>query len=313
MSRGKYGTIAEEAPEFVAYLANKEDAMYQIGVKTKVDWICPCCGYVVRAKSINKVISRRSIPCDICGDGVSRPEKIVASGLMQARITYERQKLFEWSGLKRYDFYLPNFNTIIEVNGAQHYGYGFKSLSGVSLDDQINTDITKMELAKSNGISNYLVINASNTMAQSIVPQLSALLRSIGITTVINTIICERDAMKSNIVIAANMWNDGMWNGEIAKYLGVAPGTSIEYLKKASAAELCNYTTHEAHLKSQKAANEKHKRRVICLTTGKIFESIKDAADYYHISSKSNIIRACTNHGRHAGMYNGEHLSWAYI
>jgi len=33
----------------------------------------------------------------------------------------EREKIFEWLERKRYDFYLPDFNLIIEVDGRQHY------------------------------------------------------------------------------------------------------------------------------------------------------------------------------------------------
>ena len=312
MPRKKYGSIEQEAPEFVNFLVNKEDRKYSIGVATKVDWICPSCGHIVKGKSINKVISRHSIPCPICGDGVSKPEKIIASALIQSGIHFESQKMFQWSGLMRYDFYLPDFNAIIEVHGSQHYGFGFVNLSGISLSKQQETDKKKHDLAIQNGIDHYFTIEAIDTSALHIIPRLIIVLKSIGISAVVNIQQCENDAMKSNVAEAARMWNEGMWSGEISKVLRVSNGTVIDYLKDAANAGLCDYSTYEAHIRSQKVASELRRKRVKCITTGEIFDSLTQAAEKYHISSKSNIIRACLNGEKHAGSYNGQPLSWVY-
>lgn len=166
-----YGTIKEERPDLVAYLINKEDAdLYQIGSARKLEWYCPNCGNPVGLKSINKVVSR-GIPCKLCGDGVSKPEKIVQSAFRQSGIKYEMQKIFPWSGKKRYDFYLPDYNCIVEVNGSQHYTYGFKYLSGVTLEDQQQNDRDKMCNAIKNGIDHYIVIKADDTSSAAIIPQ----------------------------------------------------------------------------------------------------------------------------------------------
>ena len=49
---------------------------------------------------------------------------------------------------------------------------------------------------------------------------------------------------------------------------------------------------------------------VICVTTGKIFESISLAAQFYNIT-RTNISRSCKN-GTACGSLNGEKLYWAY-
>ena len=50
-------------------------------------------------------------------------EKKVHDLLREGRFYIEREKIFKdcYNGLYRYDFYLPEINSIIEVNGAQHY------------------------------------------------------------------------------------------------------------------------------------------------------------------------------------------------
>jgi len=35
-------------------------------------------------------------------------------------VLYETEVQFDWSDNKRYDFYLPEYNAIIEMHGKQH-------------------------------------------------------------------------------------------------------------------------------------------------------------------------------------------------
>ena len=74
--------------------------------------------------------------------------------------------MFPWSkasdgmGVRRYDFYVPSLNAIIEVHGAQHYEQGFDSIGGRSFEEERANDILKEKLAIDNGIKHYIVINA---------------------------------------------------------------------------------------------------------------------------------------------------------
>ena len=59
----------------------------------------------------------------------------------------------------------------------------------------------------------------------------------------------------------------------------------------------------------------KRARQVICLTTGKIFDSITQAAEYYGIESQAtSISRCCREPDRQkcAGRFNGQRLMWSY-
>ncbi len=312
MSSHIYGTILEERPDLFECLADKGDGGRFIGSATKVDWICPNCHNRVSKKAINKVVGR-GISCPVCSDGVSRPEKITASLLVQAQVLFETQKTFPWAAKSRFDFFLPEFNAIIEVHGAQHYGPGFEKLSGFTYQNQVDTDRLKMEAANKNGISHYFVIKAETSTVSEILPQLCDYLNVLGISFIADQTKCEKDAMTSNVIKAADMWNNGKWTSEIKRELGVSAGTAIKYLKRANEAGLCNYSTTMAHQMSQRSAVKNRKRAVRCITTGVTFESLRDASDTYGITSPSNIIRNCNGYGKHAGSYDGIPLSWEYV
>lgn len=309
----KYGTILEERPDLVECLANRDDAAkYHIGEAKKIDWICPNCGSTVKSKAINKVVVR-GVPCRLCRDGVSIPEKIVGSALVQSGVNYIAEMTFSWSKRKRYDFYLEDYNTIIEVNGAQHYGYGFKDFSGVSYDEQIKTDTEKKALAINNGITKYYYINARETTASFIVPQIIQVFNDIGIKSNISIRKCEEAALTSNVVLAARLWNEGLMRGEICRRLEMSSSAVVKYLNRAAEIGLCDYNALYARRLSQQQAVKKIKRKVRCIETSEIFDSLADARRRYGISSSSNIIRSINNPKCHAGMYNGVKLSWEYI
>lgn len=56
---------------------------------------------------------------------MSSLEKKIYDLLQEGRFHIEREKIFKdcYNGLYRYDFYLPEINTVLEINGVQHYAY----------------------------------------------------------------------------------------------------------------------------------------------------------------------------------------------
>ena len=88
---------------------------------------------------------------------MSKLETKVATLLKEANIKYEREKTY--SDLKmgkfRYDFYLPDLNTIIEVNGQQHYYEVWGGRAGL-LKQQEN-DRRKITYALANKIIMYSI------------------------------------------------------------------------------------------------------------------------------------------------------------
>ena len=57
---------------------------------------------------------------------------------------------------------------------------------------------------------------------------------------------------------------------------------------------------------------ESHSKKVICITTGKTFDCIKDAGDWYNVS-RGNISLCCRGKIQSAGKLNGTKLQWKYV
>ena len=111
------------------------------------------------SETIQKAIERLDSQMDCfrsrSGSG-SYPERFMDALLKQLKVTFEREVIFNWSkptetnkldGAKRYDFYLPESNTIIAVHGAQHYSGGFEVFGGKTLDEEKENDRVKQDIA----------------------------------------------------------------------------------------------------------------------------------------------------------------------
>ena len=59
-------------------------------------------------------------------------------------------------------------------------------------------------------------------------------------------------------------------------------------------------------------ANHPNAKKVICITTMTVFDTIKEAAEYYSIE-ESNICSCCKGKYKSAGKLNGEKLVWRYL
>lgn len=101
-----------------------EAKQYTHGSLYKINPVCPICGKIKRKKiSICQIYKCGCIGC-ICNDGISYPEKFFISILEQLHINYLYQiskKDFSWIGKYYYDFYLIDYNCIVETHGMQHY------------------------------------------------------------------------------------------------------------------------------------------------------------------------------------------------
>ena len=53
-------------------------------------------------------------------------------------------------------------------------------------------------------------------------------------------------------------------------------------------------------------------RSVVCVTTGDVFDSIKNAAKQYNIHA-NNIAQCCRGSIKHAGRLDGQLLEWQYV
>ena len=143
-------------PDLINFLKDEDDAdRFTILTRKKTWFICDSCKHE-KFMSVGNFV-RDGIRCPICSDGISTPEKFCINLLKELNVEFITQYSDVWSNSRKYDFYLPNMNIIIETHGIQHYeniNFGTRSL-----EEEIENDIYKEKLAIENGISNYIKID----------------------------------------------------------------------------------------------------------------------------------------------------------
>ena len=223
---------------------SEEDAKTHMRSSSKkIIVTCPNCG---KQKQItpNKIYTRKSIGCS-CGDKISYPEKFFISILNQLDIKYITQlskKDMVWIDNQRYDFYLIDYNTIIEIHGEQHYKYtGFNR----TLQEEQQNDKLKKELALNNGISNYIELDCRESNIKWIKNSIiNSKLNNMFNLTTINWIQCESEALSNKIKYECELWNkenkyETITN--LAKKLNIHRTTLVKHLKKGAKLGWCNY------------------------------------------------------------------------
>lgn len=235
--------IASTNQEVVKYFKNKDDAYrYSYGSGEKVCFKCPCCGLEVE-RCINTVTAL-GFSCPICNDTLSMGEKLMYSFLLNNNINFEMHKTFEWSNRKEYDFYLIDFNTIIEVHGLQHYGKTFERLGGRTLKEEQMNDKLKEKLAYKNGIKKYIVIDARlsdlNFIKENIIK--SQLIELLDLHSVDWNDICKT-SLDSLVEKVWNMRfkNPYMTTSEIEKVVKINRDTVRKWLKLGNDLGKCSY------------------------------------------------------------------------
>jgi len=308
-------------PEFIKYLADKNDAYkYSYGSGKSIDMICPDCGF--EKKLSLSTLTRQGFGCTRCSDGVSYPQKFTFNVLEQVEISFLTEisrKIFEWCKNYKYDFYINIINTIIETHGIFHYiesKKGWKS----KLDKVQNNDKDKEDLAKENNIKNYIVIDCrySNIewIKNSIMnrdpsrPDQPCLAELLAFKEKdIDWLKCHEFGCSNFVKKSCELWNSGINNTQrIAEVLKVHRATIINYLKQGVILGWCDYNAKNEMSKGYNC------RKVICLTTGEIFNSLVEAGTKYNTDT-SWISKCCKDIKKTTKKHpeTGEKLQWMYL
>lgn len=114
------------------------------------------CGFIWKVKPIN-FKNNLDGNCPQCNRLISKGERKIIDFLEKSHIEYHREHSFSWQSHKlfRYDFFIPDYNLIIEFNGRQHYEE--TGLFSSSLEETQEHDKIKIEEAKKNNF-NLLII-----------------------------------------------------------------------------------------------------------------------------------------------------------
>jgi hypothetical protein len=262
--------------------------------------ICDVCGTENYNKKYSRVLNERKNgfdKCSKCVEGISYPEKFMISILNQLKIKYKHQKTFKWSENKKYDFFVERFNCIIETHGSQHYENS-RNRRGRSLEEEQDNDKLKENLAKLNGVKNYIIIDCRkselNYIKNSVMKsELSKLLNLNNI----NWIKCEKFAREAMIKLISNLWNNGIKSTYvIGKRLNISRCSVTRYLNQSSLIGLCNYTGKEQLNKSVVQLTVKNK-------FVKEWKSINNAMRELNINGNGNISSVCRGKRKTAGGY----------
>lgn len=296
-------------PELRNYFVNIGDSYkYSKGSDVFLDFKCPNCGYVKSAQ-IKIIVMHSGFVCPQCGDGKSYPEKFILNLLKQLKVNFIVEYSPKWIAPKRYDFYLPDYKTIIEVHGEQHYTNSFKIKNTKTLNEEINNDEFKYKKALENGINqnDYIIINAQHGECEWIKNSAikSNLSNKFNLNK-INWLECNEFATCSIVRVVCDIYNSGVENiDEIADSIKIHRGTVTRYLNRGFELGWCDY--------SGQKVKESHMKKVICLNDLKVFQSIKEASGYIG-KTRGTIHAHLRKETKSAGKHpeTGERLRWMY-
>lgn len=291
-------TIWDKARWMVDLGVSEEDSKTNTPCSNKeVEVKCPDCGKI-KKKRINRIYNERSISCS-CGDGVSYPEKLMESLLIQLGVKYKRQYKADWSKNKRYDFYLPNYNIIIETHGIQHYE---ESNRGRSLKEEQDNDKSKKDSALKNGIKNYIIIDCRKSELEYIKNNiLDSGLNELFDLNKINWSKCGEYALKNKVKEVCDYYkkHQGISTTDLAKEFSMSRDIMVIYLKQGTKLGWCEYD--ENH-KSKPVSQFTLKGEFI-KTYSSIMEAERETGIY-----NSNINKCCKGKRKTTGGY-----IWKYV
>ena len=241
--------IPTTAPWMVKYFPGgyEEAKLYTYGSGKEIDFICPDCGNIKRME-IHTLYENGF--CCSCHGHFSYPERFFEEFLKQVKINYKRQlskKDFNWIENYLYDFYLYDYNAIIETHGSQHYEE--ITLTQRTLKEEQENDRLKEQLAKNNKVQNYIVLDCrkseiewiKNSIMNSNLPKLLNFTEND-----IDWNLCDEKSLDNKIKEISEfyeMHNLDMQQKEIAEYFNISVSWLYKILKKGNKHGWCNYNS----------------------------------------------------------------------
>lgn len=315
----EYNDLNTVYPDLAKNLVNYEDGYTVTPFSGKQIWVkCPNCGHPIKIAVRDYVI--RGIPCSKCSDGISYPNKFIYNALFQIKesLDYlEREYTPDWCVFEfknenrtgRYDVYFEKNGKkyIVEMDGGLGHGKKVRD-KNISEEDSLYIDKQKDLLAKQHGITiiridcDYKTNNRYEFILNNI---LNSELANIIDLSAIDFKKCDEVSLKSLVVEACKLWNQGLCLKDIASELHVWATTIVNYLESGNRHGWCeNYNKKESRRRSTAV-------EVFCITTNKYFRAITDGAKEYGIDA-GDISKCCRRMATHGGMLNGVPLIWVY-
>lgn len=308
-----FNDVATTDPDVARFIYPAEDSHKYTRKSAKhVGVMCDVCGYKRDIKVCQ--LTQDGFNCPICGDGISYPNRFMHALLINLGVDCVPEYRAPWSGLYRYDFFLPQHNSIIEMHGMQHYIK--RSSFSSTLKEIRERDSKKRELALGNGVQYYFEIPAKRSNAACLMDSIksSGVFEKLQVDTT-NLSLSEVALTSSNSVSRKCLyeWQSGESStSEIAEKLGVSSNTVRSYLKAFASMGLCDYDPARSIEMCRISAVEAHKRKVMCVNTGLQYSSIREASMATGVSER-NIVECVRGRNASAGKSpSGEKYIWTY-
>lgn len=297
-------------------ISEYDSKRYTYSSDEKIDVVCPSCKKNKNI-SIRAIYTNDSIGCN-CGDGFSYPEKFMMSVLNQLGLKYKTQYTPKWEGLKRvgvkqsraYDFYLHDYNIIIETHGIQHYK---ESLRGRSLKEEQQNDREKEQIAWNNGIVKYIVVDCRYSDMEWIKGNiLKSELNNMFNLVNVDWLKCDLFAtndLKIEICKYKKL-NPNSSTSVIAKVFNVCIPTVIEYLKWGNLNGYCEYYAKEDRIKAISKNGKLNGKPVEVFKDGVSLGVFESCSELERQSEERFGVKLCT--GNISAVCNGKYMNNTY-
>lgn len=205
--------------------------------------------------------------------------------LKQLGVNFKSEKVFEWARDKRYDFYLQDYNVIIEMMGEQHYSH---DIYYTKCSKIIENDNIKRQLAISNGINidNYICIDSKVSDVNYIFSKVcESNLSSILALEKVDIDKIQSDIQSKPIKEVARLWDGGTHDlNEIAKIVGLHPSTTSRLIRKGADIGINSYTKEDSIkmgvIKTKQSRYQNGSIPCMCIEDGTCFGNFSLAEKY---------------------------------
>lgn len=297
----KENSLGHNYPHLSPFLKNPSDSFKVTkGSSKEILQRCPKCSREKLGKVIDLV--NWGFTCKYCTNNLSFGSKYMRVLFFENNIKFEPEYnipgLYSPKGFNiPFDFYLEDYNILVEVMGAQHYidrGYG------LDLESREEMDNYKKEQAIKMGYK-YIAINAIESTVEHI-------RNNIEETELINIMNLDVSAMyekiqemyfDENLDSIKQLINEGYSMLKISEMLKISDVKVASDLKR---------------LGLYKKTMKRRVGKIRCVTTNKTFNSQKEACEEYGIN-KSNLSEALNPEKNRvtAGKINNTSLKWERV
>lgn len=298
--------IGNKYPRLIECLKNKDDAFeYGYTSRHKLSWICPICNFEF-------IKSPSSMPlgdfvCPNCIKNDSYPNRFMFDILTQLEIKFEREYSPDWIKPKRYDFYIPQYKLIIEMDGRLHNN------QDVKLNDEY-----KDKMASVNGLR-IVRINCDYRKTEERYEFVSHNIKNSELLKYYNLDNINWDkanyfALKNEVSNVCELWEEYHDLDKIKDKAKLTLYTVKKYLNFGSENKMCSYNHEKCMTKrrQERILRSEHGRNIMvqCDQTGEIFPNMKLAGEKYNC----NVSSFFYHHGKSAGQLpDGTKLTWTKI